>query len=247
MAQVIHQSFHRDPALQKVVGITKVRIISVKGTITLPAVVDNKAVIVRPRDSVILPPTITLTVGTNDPVNGEFFRLAGKLYTFRDTIGNCVADGDMVLSTTVLDMRNNLIATINADPAQAGILFYANTAPNPRVYATALAATTLTITSKSGYGFDWQTKVNSNTWATYAATAGTGTAAIEAGNAVTEPIIAFPTTPNYSWDVVTSTTASTPASQPLSLLRLNNFVIGDEVEIITYHGDLAGVNYSANA
>jgi hypothetical protein len=79
-------------------------------------------------------------------LNGETVTIDGKLYTWNTVLG--VGDGDLIIGINGDASLDALVAAINLDPAQAGILYAAATTIHPTVSATDEIGSTMEVTAK---------------------------------------------------------------------------------------------------
>jgi hypothetical protein len=85
--------------------------------------------------------TITINI-----LNAETVTIDGKVYTWNTVLG--VGDGDLFIGATAEASLDALVAAINLDPAQVGILYGVATVVHPTVSAADGAGLTVDVTAK---------------------------------------------------------------------------------------------------
>jgi hypothetical protein len=85
--------------------------------------------------------TITINI-----LNAETVTIDGKVYTWNTVLG--VGDGDLFIGATAEDSLDALVAAINLDPTQVGILYGAATVVHPTVSAVDGAGLTVDVAAK---------------------------------------------------------------------------------------------------
>jgi flagellar hook-basal body protein len=171
----------------------------------------------------------TLTAPAAVPNPGDTVSVGGRTYTFASAI-NAQSPADTVLidqTASVSTTLANLMAAINADPAQAGTTFSTGTAANTSATATGSTATTISLQAATT-GASGNSMAVATGWGIFGSgdLAG-GAAAVQAAGTFTVP----PPVPTAGQTVTVGTTTYTFAPAINAQSAANTVLIGADVPV----------------